>query len=242
VAHQAPTVTPEEAQGDQGQAWEREPWKAHQEATEEGQETQGDEGDQSAPRNAGLIPGPRGGLLAPRWTSENRPRGGRPKGPDAWATLCALKGQDAGLWAERIDEILCNPDRFPKLYAAVLKEYGDRILGPVERKVTKVEHKAAYSAYEVTVRPGPPDTRGALESGQGPQEGAVQRGGVASGDHPPLLGPGGPGVPFGSIAPPASSVATEREAGLEQRVARVESQLGEILGLLRGLSGNKGAP
>jgi hypothetical protein len=227
---QVATVEPDEATSDT--------WKQEGEEEVEGQEENPRRDALGNYRNPGAIPGPRGGLITPRWTSENRPRGGRPKGR---ISLEAELYRQLEEHPESSREIVAawiatakNPKS--KRQVAALLPMVDRVDGPVvrETRTESVQARVVVSASGVTLPP-PRDARGssglpASAIGPGGPEEAVQRDGV-----PP------PGAPVLLVTSQGSAVGNEPPGGnpssgsLEQRMGALESQMGQVVQMLQAL-------
>lgn len=65
---------------------------------------------------------------------------------DPWSALSDLAEREgrAKVWAAAIDQVLSNPQKFQRCYAAVLALAGDRLLGKVPQAVIRADVPPAF--------------------------------------------------------------------------------------------------
>jgi hypothetical protein len=218
------------------------------EANQEGQwQPQGNRGDQEAQNAVGNPvgrPGRNGGTLAPLWAPGNHPRGGRPKGSVSIRTAIARELEANPEHAREIARATIDTAkaRKSKRQMAATVFITEGVDGKVESKVAHTSTSARVVIHGLASGPMDPQvvqgTPTLPEVARGPSLGGAVRALVSAGG-----ADGSPGADGATGAPVRSQVADTPSgahlppgvAALEGRMVTLESQVGQMMVMLKAL-------
>jgi hypothetical protein len=215
--------------------------EANQEGQWQPQETRGDQEAQNAVGNPVGRPGRNGGTLAPLWAPGNHPRGGRPKGSVSIRTAIARELEANPEHAREIARATIDTAkaRKSKRQMAATVFITEGVDGKVESKVAHTSTSARVVIHGLASGPMSPEGTPTLpEVARGPSLGGAVRALVGSGvadGSPGADGATGALVRSQDVDGPIGSPAPPGVAALEGRMVTLESQVGQMMEMLKAL-------